>query len=691
MLSNKKMRCVLQHESNECGLACIAMLANYFGNMISLRELRAISAMSMHGFTLKGLCNTLGSIGFNCKVLSLELDEIKYLKLPCIIHWCMSHYVILNRVFAGYYEVYDPALGIRRYRKNELNGSFTGIAIEATPSASFEKNNNNKIISSFNIYKAFLPFKRTAIQAVILAILIEIIALIAPQINRIIIDDVLVNSDSSLLLIVIISLILLTALESLIALSKGMVITNLSVLMNYEWLSAIFCKILSLETKWFERRSLGDICAKFDAINSIESIISNLVVSLSVNVIVLFGVFFILIFYSPWMAIVGIVTILVYGLIMLTTVGYSIVAKDLSWKATTNEVSFFMQVIRGIKTIRVNNFSERAHSEWMRLNSVRRNCQMREQRINVFFSFFQTINATLSSAIVIWIGATLVLNEEFSIGLFVTCLAYHNTFCSSGCSIINGIFSFKNMSVHLDKLEDIVGEDSVINFFSNDEKNVYKVMPSMSGDIVCRFDNVTYSYDSHSGSVVNELSFCVTGNEKVALYGPSGKGKSTVISLLTGLYFPDKGNVELFGVDSRSVNYKNIYNHVGVVLQSDFIFDGTIVDNITLLDADIRQDDILDVAIKTGLHDIIQHYPMGYLTNLNDNGSTLSGGQRQRLLLARALYKKPKLLILDEATSHLDADSEDILSFLLKDVDIPAIIISHRDNISQYVNRVVHL
>ncbi|QEO44769.1 peptidase domain-containing ABC transporter [Vibrio cholerae] len=683
----KKLTLVRQTENAECGIACLAMIADWHGYKINLRQLRVNLGASQHGMSLPRLIECAESINLSGRAVRLDLEELKHLKTPCILHWNLNHFVVLNSVKGNKIVIHDPASGILSLTLSDVNKSFTGIALELSPTHNFKKRDEKEKVKLSMLIGNTIGLKSALIKILIFSLVLESLALLLPILNQIVIDEVLVGNDENLLILIIVSIFLITAVKTLIGLAKDWATISLSVNFNMQWTANVFHHLFRLPIEWFEKRNIGNISAKFSAIDVIQNTLTTSVIQVLLDFVLVFGTLLVMLLYSPLLSIIAIIAAFLYALLRLTWFNTFKRAEENTWEERTKEDSYFLETIRGVLSLRVNETLSLRESTWKNLNINRLNAQLHELKLSMIYNTVNITLISLVSATVLWFGANLVLSGQFTIGMLVAFLSYQGRFSSSIGSLTDKFFEYKMLSVHNERLADIV-------LTTKDLNNEHDLTPIRQHKISeenekINVSNVSFAYGLDTPILLKNISFQLRDGEIVTLIGSSGEGKSTIAKLLLGIYKPTSGYIEYFG--NSNLSLKEIRPRIGAVFQEDQLFSGSIIENITFWSTEIDEAWLMECTKKANIHDDIELLNMGYNTLIGEMGSSLSTGQRQRILIARALYKKPDLLILDEATSSLDIETESFVCNMLRETGLPILMIAHRPKTISIADRVLLL
>lgn len=683
----KKIPVVLQTEAAECGLACLAMVRGYYGGDANLFSLRGKYGISSKGATLKNLVDIATDLNLITRPLSLELEELKSLRLPCILHWDFNHFVVLTKATERYVVIHDPAFGKKKISLAECSKHFTGVALEVWTEVKFEKEKNREEISLYETVKNISGIKGALIKIFSLSILIELIALLMPIGTQLVIDHVLQAKDQSLLLIICFGLFLFTFFRSAISLSRAWISLKMSYLIDFQWTSSFFSHLLKLPLDFFEKRQVGDIQSRFTSLRTIQSTLTQNIVTAIIDLIMTVSVVIMMFLYGGWLTWLVAAFSLAYLLLRLATyLTYRQITEEQIIK-NAKASSHFMETLYGIATLKSLGLNKKREEHWMSLNADAFNTSIRVTKLDMFFSGVHTFISTLEQILILWVGASMVIDNTLTIGMFMAFNAYRGSFSSRMGSLINVVFSFKMLSLHRERIADIALTEA--------ENEIYHPQPtetpnSQQGATIS-VKNLAFRYDPFSEPVFTDLNLSIQAGESVAISAKSGFGKTTLLKLMSGLLKPTQGEIYFNHIDIKQLGLANYRQQIACVLQDDKFFSGSILENIVSFEEKYDREFAIECAKLAQIHDEIMAMPMNYETLLGELGNNLSGGQRQRLFIARALYKKPKILFMDEATSHLDEDNEKKINEAISKLAITRVLVAHRKSTIESADRIVNL
>lgn len=681
----KSVPLLLQTEAAECGLACLGMVAAYHGFVVDLPSLRRQFSVSSQGMTLAHLLQLSGKLNLTGRPLRLELDGVQQLALPAILHWNFNHFVVLVKRTAKGFVIHDPALGKREIGAAELSKHFTGVALELMPSAEFKPRVQKQPISLKQLLGR-LPGTSVAItQILILAAILEVVALISPWFTQLVLDDAVVAGDVDLLKVLGLGCILLAIFKVAVEALRSWVVMVLGSSANLQLLSNLFRHMLQLPYGFFEKRHLGDIVSRFESMNVIQRTLTGSFLEALIDGVMAVSTAVMLLIYSPKLAlVVGIAAVLYSALRWGLFHPLRSAAEEKILRAARQQ-SNLLETVRGIQSLKLFNREQFRRAQYQNLVVDHFNADVRMQKLHILYRVANGLLFSIEHVIVIWLGALLILEKQFSVGMMFAFLAYKDQFSSRIIAFIEKMIEFKMLALHSERVADIALTPSE----SVDESHHDATHVDVAASI--QVSNLCFAYADTQMPVLQNLHLDIQPGESVAIVGASGCGKTTLMKLLLGLLKPNSGEIKIGGFDLQQLGASRYRSMIGSVLQEDHLFAGSIADNICFFDPAADMARVQKSAEMACVHADIAAMSMGYNTLIGDMGGALSGGQKQRILLARALYKQPKILFLDEATSHLDLQREKLVNEAIKSLKLTRIIIAHRPETIASADRVILL
>ncbi len=683
--SNKKIKFVRQSETAECGLACVNMIANYHGYNITLNELRQKFPISSRGMKLSKLIEISDELKIKARAVRLEHSDIKKLNLPCILHWDLNHFVVLaNRSNKGI-TILDPARGELDIIYQELYDRFSGIAVEFYPVSDFLKRKEIKKTAIGTYLKEIQGFPKAATVLIVIAVALELITLINPMYLQIVTDRIVGAGDDALLVPLSIVFLLILSIQFALTICRYWLIINAGTQINTSWLNQLYSHIIRLPYSWFEVRSKADVISRFSSIRNIQSGLAVSILSSFMDGLVSIAAISILFIYNMWLGLIVILffkAYLFYKYFFLPRLKTATSEVVLGQAAQQHEI---IESLNALLAIKINDKTFYRENKFSGAVGGALNAEVTIQRLTTFAS---AVNQwfTLSMRItVIAYGTYLISAGVLTTGMLFTFILYAELFISRAFSFVDKWHDLKMLNFHFDRIQEVMCLE-VEEPAQQPEHRYYSVK---NYDLECR--GLSFRYPGSDDWVFKDLSFEVKSGESVAIVGPSGCGKSTLAKAILGLLPPSEGFVLIDGMTPSSIGLKKFRSFFGTVMQEDRLLSGSVFDNISFFEPSASFTAVQAAAKSAGIDQEILRMPMGYYTHIGDMGSSLSGGQIQRVLLARALYRAPKILILDEATSHLDVDMEKIVSANIKSFQITRIIIAHRPETIKTADRVIRL
>lgn len=675
---------VHQTESSECGLACLAMICGHYGKNVDLIALRRQFNLSARGTTLSGLTGIAEQLGLSSRPLSLDIDDLSALKMPCILHWEFNHFVVLVNVRRNYVVIHDPARGRRAITMAELSHSFTGVAMEAWPGAAFKADTVQNRLSLSTLMGSVHGLKATLGKIFCLSLVIETINLVMPVGTQLVMDHAIPAGDRGLLTLICAGLLFFILLRAAVSMVRAWSSLVMATLINVQWQSGLFNHLLRLPLGYFERRKLGDIQSRFGSLDALRSTFTASIVGAIMDIIMVVGVLVMMILYGGGLTWIVIAFTALYVLLRLLTYGYYRQLSEESLVRSARAGSYFMETLYGIATVKMQGIAERRSAHWLNLEIDTINTGIRVTKMDMLFGGINTFVSACDQVVILWLGTSLVIDNQMTIGMFVAFGVFRGQFSDRIGSLTNFLLQLRMMSLHNERIADIA-----LHPQENRKPDLPYEARLQPMSLATR--ELSYRYDSQSPPIFNGLDITIAPGESVAIVGPSGSGKTTLMKVLCGLFYPDNGRVEVNGIDIQQLGINNYHKMIACVMQDDKLFSGSIRENICGFADEVDEAWMQDCARASYLHEVIKQMPMGYETLIGELGEGLSGGQKQRLFLARAIYKKPAVLFLDEATSALDKESEAMVNLAIKALDITRIIIAHRETTIASADRVIYL
>lgn len=680
----RRVPVIHQTETAECGLACLAMICGHFGKNIDLIYLRRKFNLSARGATLAGINGIAEQLGMATRALSLELDELRVLKTPCILHWDFSHFVVLVSVKRNRYVLHDPARGIRYISREEMSRYFTGVALEVWPGSEFQSETLQTRISLRSLINSIYGIKRTLAKIFCLSVVIEAINLLMPVGTQLVMDHAIPAGDRGLLTLISAALMFFILLKAATSTLRAWSSLVMSTLINVQWQSGLFDHLLRLPLAFFERRKLGDIQSRFDSLDTLRATFTTSVIGFIMDSIMVVGVCVMMLLYGGYLTWIVLCFTTIYIFIRLVTYGNYRQISEECLVREARAASYFMETLYGIATVKIQGMVGIRGAHWLNMKIDAINSGIKLTRMDLLFGGINTFVTACDQIVILWLGAGLVIDNQMTIGMFVAFSSFRGQFSERVASLTSFLLQLRIMSLHNERIADIALHEK------EEKKPEIEIVADM-GPISLETNGLSYRYDSQSAPIFSALSLSVAPGESVAITGASGAGKTTLMKVLCGLFEPDSGRVLINGIDIRQIGINNYHRMIACVMQDDRLFSGSIRENICGFAEEMDEEWMVECARASHIHDVIMNMPMGYETLIGELGEGLSGGQKQRIFIARALYWKPGILFMDEATSALDSESEHFVNVAIKNMNITRVIIAHRETTLRTVDRVISI
>ncbi|WP_334177731.1 peptidase domain-containing ABC transporter [Pseudoxanthomonas sp.] len=675
------MKAIIQSEAAECGLASLVTVAGAYGMRLSLAEMRHRFPLSLKGAKLSHLIHIAQQLGFSVRPLRLDMEDLGELKLPCLLHWDLNHFVVLARVGKDKVTVLDPAIGERKLSLSEVSDHFTGVALELTPTAEFKPQKASPAVTARQLTGPIRGLWRVLGQILLLSVALQVFVVLAPFYMQWVVDQVLVSADRDLLTVLGLGFGLALVLQIGIGLLRGWSVVYLSSKLGLQWMGNVFAHLLKLPLDYFEKRHLGDITSRMSSVQAIQRTLTTSFVEAIIDGLMAVVTLGLMLFYSWKLALVTLLAVILY--LGIRAVAYRPVRDRTEQQlvAGAKQQTHLLESLRGMQSLKIAGEESQRRSTYDNLMHDTVNQEVRLARMGLGFNSASQLVFGIERIAVIWIGATLALQNVFSVGMLIAYLAYKDQFAGRMAALIDKWVEFRMLRLHGERLADIV-------LTAPEEQAAQpEALPPATTRI--EVENLSFRYGDGEPWVLKDCSFMIEAGESVAIVGASGCGKTTLVKLLLGLLPPTEGSIRIGGHDLHRIGPRNVRAIVGAVMQDDQLFAGSVADNISFFDPEMDQARIEAAARLAAVHDEIAAMPMGYHSLIGDMGSSLSGGQKQRVILARALYRNPKLLFLDEATSHLDVMKERLVNDAVKALSLTKVIVAHRPETIASADRVL--
>jgi ATP-binding cassette, subfamily B, bacterial CvaB/MchF/RaxB len=675
---------VRQSEAAECGLACLAMVASFHGHRVDLNTLRRRYPVSLNGVTLRSLIQVAIHMGLVSRPLRFELGNLRQLRLPAILHWDMSHFVVLKSVCRKGITIHDPASGTKFLTVAEASKHLTGVALELTPAEGFVRRDESARLPLSVFWSQLSGSGHALVQIFVLSIVLQILVLAAPFYMQITIDEVIARGDVDLLLVLALGFGLLMLVRVASTGIRSLVLLIVQNVLHFQLGARLFHHLIRLPAAFFEKRHIGDILSRFTSLQPIRNLLAEGMIAAVIDGIMAVLTLAMIFVYSPLLAFVVLGALALYATLRLALYRILWLRTEATIQASAQESSNFIESVRAIQSLKLFNRESEREGQWLNRYAEVVNANVRLGRTKIAFSSVNDLIFGLETIITIYLAAKLVLANQLTVGMVFAFMAYRQHFIDKSVALVEKALDFRILGLHLERLSDI----ALTPRERGHDQPLFYTRPIL-GRIELR--NVFFRYAEAEPFVLEDISLTVEPGEFITIMGPSGGGKTTLVKVMLGLLEPTSGEVLVDGVPLSTVGVRAFREQVAAVMQDDQLLSGSIADNICFFDPEYNQDKLLQCARLAAIHDEIMAMPMTYNSLVGDMGSSLSGGQKQRVLLARALYREPRILFLDEGTAHLDIDNERLINESLRQLRMTRISIAHRPDMASGADRIVHI
>lgn len=665
------MRPMLQAEAAECGLACLAMVAAHHGHRVNIGGLRRQFPVSMKGATLAQLMEIASALHLASRPLRLELDELDKLALPAIIHWDLNHFVVLERVGSRTVTILDPAAGRRELSIQKISKHFTGVALELSPTAEFNPIDARVKLHLSDLWGRLVNFRGAFIQLLVLSLLLQVTALALPFFMQLTIDEAIGQSDSNLVMLLVTGFGLVYAINILIRALRAWVVLTLGQMISFQLGGNIMRHMLHLPTRYFESRHVGDLMSRLNSVGPIQQLLTHGIVNALIDAVLAVTTLVVMALISVSLMMVTVASTFLYILYRMAIYPSIRRRTEEAIIAGAREDTFTMETMRSMRAIKLHVNEAVREAGWRNRYADMITASYRAEKYQILTELVAGFITSGQFLALVAIGALAVIANEMTIGVLLAFLAYRASFMDSATSLIEHAQEWRLLSVHLERLSDIVSEPREKIIYTS-PRNQLLPAPEIA------LEEVSFSYDNDNKPIFENLSFVIPAGSFVAIVGASGAGKSTLMRILLGLMKPQSGRMLIDGQPVGQTNTTSWRARISAVLQDDHLLSGSLADNISFFaeQADMKQ--IEAAARMASVHDTIAAMPMAYQSLIGDMGNALSAGQRQRILLARALYRDPDAIFLDEGTANLDDENEKAIADMLAGLPITRVAITHR-------------
>jgi len=663
-----------QQSASDCGAACLVMISRHWGKRFTLSRVRDIANVNRSGASLRSLAAAAESLGFATKPVKASFDKLMQQSLPAIVHWEGKHYIVVYEITQKNVIICDPAIGQRSISYGEFNDKWTGYALLLQPTIGL-KQTKEEASGVWRFYELVKPHSWVLFEVFMASILLQVFGLITPLFTQLLLDKVIVQGSISTLNAVGLGLLIFGFFSIAVNAVRQYLLFHTANRISVAMLVGFLKHTFSLPLSYFESRFVGDITSRIEENEKIQSFLTGETLSIILDLITIV-VYLAVMFWYNWQ--LTLLTLLIVPPFFILALASTSILRRMSreiFNAGAEQNSYLIQSLTGIRSVRSMAIEHTVRWRWEELLNDLIKKSFRAQIISTRLQIISGSIDTVMSTGLLWYGAYLVIDGQLTIGQLIAFNMLMGNVISP-FKRLSGVWNeFQEVMISTERINDVLEAEPEENLLASPRKHISK----LAGHI--RFDNVTFRYHSESEiNVLENLNFEIKPEQMIAVVGRSGSGKTTLSKLILGLYPPTDGKLLIDGHDVSKISLKSLRKQIGVVDQDNFLFGGTIRENISVAHSEASLEEIIEAASLAGADEFIQQLPMGYENQIGEGGGMLSGGQRQRLVIARALLGSPQLLIFDEATSSLDAETERVIQNNLKTIlkGRTSLIIAHR-------------
>lgn len=680
----KKLPLIMQSEVNECGLACLAMLCVYHGKLIDIVTLRSQFRMAAAGASVQHLLQAATGLELRGRALKLELGELSALRLPVVLHWDLDHFVVLKMVRRKCFTIHDPAVGVRHYRYEELSLHFTGIAIEFTPLPGFTARPAGRKHGLRDLLPTSHRYFQSGLQIFLLSLLLQVLALLSPLYLQLVIDQGVGKGDMNLLPLLALLFFIVMASRAVVGYFRGLLSMQFSNSLGFQMLGNNFDHLMRLPLGFFERREMGDIVSRFSALENIKQLLTQEMITIVVDGLFSSLTLLLLFLYSPLLAAVAFMFMALFVGLRLICIPVEKQRRQETLITGARQQSRFMESIRSIITTKNYALEQQRVNDWQGLYAGYLNSSYHLGHLQLSVGTLQSLLFGIDNLLTLYLGALAVGAGELTIGQLMSFIFLKQHFTSAVTAMLPKLTELGLVSLELERVADISMQPPES---SGQEENLLR--HSLRGAI--RVTDLSFRYADSDPLLINKLSFSVAAGNSMAITGRSGCGKSTLLKLLLGLERAESGEIRIDDIPLPELGIRNYRRQVAVIMHNEGLLAGDLAYNIRLQHGVDDPERLRAACERAGVWELIRRLPLGFSTQVGEMGNCFSAGQVQRLLLARAFYREPDILILDEALSHLGQAAAEAMFTAMCQPGITVLLVTHNSALASLADACIEL
>ncbi len=683
-LNNPHIRLIRQAEVADCGLACLAMIANFHGADTDLTTLRRHFKPSSRGIMLRELLGIASELNLVARPVKLVVSQLESLRGPAILHWDMNHFVVLERCEDGKALIHNPGGWSNWMHFPDIEKHLTGVAIQFEPNGVFNPEGMKRRVSESQLKKHTVIPRNAILQIVVLSVLMQLYVLALPYYIQFSADTVLHSGETNQLSIFALGLALFALINAGAKFLRSSVILSVGTVWGSNLYSGIVRKLFRLPLDWFERRHADSILARVKSIEHIKATFIKSTTIAMIDGLLALTTLLVMFFYSAKIAFISLVFVLLYGAIRAAFAAHERNALERLVTASEKEYITLSEALKNISSVRTFSGGLSNFFGWEAQMTDASNADIRARKLAIWRSSVGSAIFGVETVIVVWLAILLFGENNFSAGMVFSFLLYKLHFTEKSQSLIDQFFVLLRLRQSLEQLSDILHAQEDDRIAARDDTST-----ALKGKIEIR--NLEYSHAPTAPAIFSDINLSIEKGQHFAITGPVGSGKSTLLQIMIGLIEPESGQVLIDGMALADIGHSSFHDQIAVVFQEDRLFSCTIAENIALFDKEPDMTRIIKLCYSIGLHKDVESMPMHYETIVGEQGASLSAGQKQKVLLARALYRAPKILFLDEATVFLDDETEKKIINVIKSMGMTLVTVTKRNALIGTADRVFFL
>ncbi|NPD91294.1 peptidase domain-containing ABC transporter [Xylanibacter muris] len=661
----KKFPFCHQHDAMQCGLTCLMMICRYYGSFYDYDELEELCVATRNGVSMLDISEAATKIGYHTVCGRIPAANLKSMPLPCILHWKQNHFVVLYRIHRGKYYIADPAKGLLKYKEEEFrkcwvstetNGEEKGIVMFIKPrvgyqSMGYTKEKNRKRTLQF-LFGYIKPYRKYFGQIILGLLLGSLLQLILPFLTQAIVDVGIKQRDIGFIWLILLGQLMLTVSRTAVDFIRRWLLLHISMRVNLALISDFFIKLLSLPMTFFDTKQLGDIMQRMNDHGRVERFLTGNVLNVMFSVLTFLVFGGVLYFYSGVIFIIFIAGSVLYALWIASFLRRRKVLDYELFELQAENNSKTYEFINSMQEIKLQNCEQRRRWEWEDVQASVFEVQMKSMKLQQSQEAGSIFLNEVKNMVITVVAATAVINGDMTLGMMLAVQYIIGQLSRPVELIMDFVYSFQDVRISLERINDVHGR------FPEDNRH-FVFLHVEDPDLGIRFSEVNFKYDKNiKEKVLDNISLHIPKGKVTAIVGASGSGKTTLLKLLLGYYEVEEGRVMVGSMEVCELDKRWWRRQCGVVMQDGVIFSESIARNIAVDDGDIDTERMIKAAEIACIKDTVMSLPMKFDTKIGRDGMGLSQGQKQRILIARAVYKNPEYIILDEATNSLDANNE---------------------------------